>query len=268
MLNSIDDIINLHMSEGKIEDAYEKIHFDNKTFILNKYSLRVRRGNMSKDEARRWNLRIFNEVKKDRNLYKEVREFNSVFQLFNRLGIKSGSIRKSESPDFIVYNNGREIGIEITKIYVGNDWVAEKIAEEIKAIKQRKKGEELFYDEYVKFRSRVVTFQIREGIVIAQSGTDKISLEEYIIEIKNKIFEKIRKLMDDYTKCESNIIFVEIASPLYFTSDTEIQKLNEEMKYYISHLDGFSDNRGYRLVLKTSTNWTSFDLKDGSYEII
>ena len=139
MLSSIDDIINMHLSNGKIEDAFQRISFDNKTFIINKYTLRVRRGNMSKEEARRWNRTILNEVKKNRNLYKEIREFNSLFQLFNRFGVKTGDIQKFESPDFI-YNDGKkDIGIEITKIYVGTDWIAERITEEIKAFRNRKK---------------------------------------------------------------------------------------------------------------------------------
>lgn len=267
MLNSIDDIIDIHKSEGRIEDTFQKIHFDGKTFLLNIYNLRVRRGNMTKEEARRWNVTILNEVKKDRNLYKEIREFNQVFQLFNRFGIKTGIIKKHESPDFIIQRNGKEIGIEITKIFVGNDWIAEKISEEIKAFKKRKKEIDV-YDRYVKFRSRIVTFHIREGIVIAPNTNNKITIDEYIVEIKNKIFEKIRKLIDDYTICDENIIFVEIASPLYFTEKNDINKLNEEMKFYISHLDGFANDREYKLVLKTATNWTVFNLRTGDYEIV
>lgn len=267
MLNSIEDIVSMHMSEGRIEDAYQRISFDNKTFIINKYTLRVRRGNMSREEARRWNLTILNEVKKNRNLYKEIREYTSLFQLLNRSGIKTGQVKKCESPDFLFYDGKNNVGIEITKIYVGTDWIAEKIAEEIKAYRNRK-SEANVYDEYVKFRSKIVSFQIREGIVITQSGNDKATINEYITEIKNKIFEKIRKQIDDYLKCDKNIIFVEIASPLYFTDDSDIHKLNEEMKFYISHLDGFTDDRDYELYLKTATNWSVFNLKDGSYEII
>ena len=79
MLNSIDDIISMHTSEGKIEDAFQRINFDNKTFIINKYTLRVRRGNMSKDESKRWNITINNEVKKERNLYKSDRIQKQIF---------------------------------------------------------------------------------------------------------------------------------------------------------------------------------------------
>ena len=93
-----------------------------------------------------------------------------------------------------------------------------------------------------------------------------ITLKEYIIEIKNKIFEKIRKLIDDYKRYEKNIIFVEVVSPRYFNTEEEIQKLNQELQYYISHLDGFDDEREYELILKTSTRWNCFHLTNGSYE--
>lgn len=263
-LNSIDDIIALHMSNGKIEDGYKKIHFDNKVFILNKFTLRVKRGNMSKEEAKRWNLIIQSEVKKDRNLYKETKEFVSLFQLFNRVGIRSGYIKKNESPDFIVSRNNEITGIEITRIYVGNDWIAEKVSEEIKAFKERKR-DAIAYDEYRRFHSKIVSFKIRGGTVIMATGENEISKEEYLTEIKNKIFEKIRKLIDDYQKCKNNIIFVDVVSSVYFSEQEDIEKLNDEIKFYISHLDGFSYDGEYILILKSGDDWTKFDLKNGNY---
>lgn len=220
---------------------------------------------MTKEEAKRWNLTIHNEVKKDRNLYKETKEFVSLFQLFNRLGIKSGYVKKSESPDFIISRNGEDTGIEITRIYVGNDWIAEKVAEEIKAFRERKRDVAV-YDEYRRFRSKIVSFRIRGGTVIMAMGEDEISKKEYLVEIKNKIFEKIRKLIDDYKKCKNNIIFVDVVSSLYFSDEEDIKSLNEELKFYISHLDGFSDEGEYNLVLKSGECWTSFDLKNGKYK--
>ncbi len=220
---------------------------------------------MTKEEAKRWNLTIHNEVKKDRNLYKETKEFVSLFQLFNRLGIKSGYVKKSESPDFIISRNGEDTGVEITRIYVGNDWIAEKVAEEIKAFRERKRDVAV-YDEYRRFRSKIVSFRIRGGTVIMATGEDEISKKEYLVEIKNKIFEKIRKLIDDYKKCKNNIIFVDVVSSLYFSEEEDIINLNEELKFYVSHLDGFSDEGEYNLVLKSGECWTNFDLKNGEYK--
>lgn len=267
MLNSISDIVDMHKSEGNVEDAYQRINFDNKTFLLNKYTLSVRRGNMSKDEARMWNVLINNEIKRDRSLYKEIREFKLFFHFLNRFGIKSGHIEKTESPDFVFTKNNKQIGIEMTKIYVGNDWIAEKITEEIKAVRKRKDFPS-DYKEYAKFHSKIISFQIREGILIMPPGENEVSIDEYITEIKNKIFQKIRKLIDEYKKFEKNIIFAEIASPRYFTSDDDIRKLSEELKFYISHLDGFYDDKEYELILKASTKWARFNLISGEYEII
>ena len=84
MLNSIDDIINLHTSTGNIEDAIKKIHIDNKVLPLNTFTLRVTRGNASKEEVRRWNVTINNEIKKDRSMQKEIREFVSIFRMFEK----------------------------------------------------------------------------------------------------------------------------------------------------------------------------------------
>lgn len=263
MLNSIEDIINLHTSSGCIEDAIKKIHIDNKVLLLNTFTLRVTNGNAPKEEVKRWNVLINNEIRKDRNLQKEIRECLSVFKMFNRLKIRSGFVTKSETPDFILERNGKKAGIEITRIYVGNDWVAEKLSEDIQAYKLRKSEIE-GYIQYKKFQNRIKTYSIRGGIVIAPTY-DEVSVNDYIIEIKNKIFEKIRKLIDDYTKYDVNVVYAEIVTPKFFNTDAEIQKLNDEMKFYISHLDGINDEREYKLVLANKDSFTVFNLKNGTY---
>ena len=263
MFNSIDDIISLHTSAGNVEDAIKKIHIDNKVLPLNTFTLRVTRGNASKEEVRRWNVTINNEIKKDRSMQKEIREFVSIFRMFEKLKIRSGYVSKSEMPDFLLERNNKKIGIEITRIYVGNDWVAEKLNEDIQAYKLRKNEIE-GYIQYRKFQNRIKTYSIRGGIVIAPAF-DEVSVNDYIIEIKNKLFEKIRKLIDDYTKYDENIIYAEIVTPKFFRTDEEIEKLNEEIKFYIAHLDGINDEREYKLILANKDKWTSFNLKDGTY---
>ena len=263
MLNSIDDIISLHTSAGKIEDAVKKIHIDNKVLPINTFTLRVTRGNASREEVRRWNVTINNEIKKDRNMQKEIREFISIFRMFNKLKIRSGYISKNEMPDFVLERNNKKIGIEITRIYVGNDWVAEKLSEDIQAYKLRKNEIE-GYIQYRKFQNRIKTYAIRGGIVIAPAY-DEVSVNEYIIEIKNKLFEKIRKLIDDYAKYDENIICAEIVTPRFFNSDEEIKQLNEEIKFYIAHLDGINDDNDYKLILSNKEKWTIFNLKNGTY---
>lgn len=263
MLTSINDIVNLHVSSGKIEDALKKIHLDNKVLMLNIFTLRVKRGNASKEEVRRWNVLINNEIRKDRNLQKEIREYISVFKMFNKLGIKSGVVSKGEMPDFVLERNGKKIGIEVTKIYVGNDWVAEKLNEDIQSYRLRK-NEIDGYIAYRKFQNKIKTYAVRGGIVIAPTY-DEVSVNDYIIEIKNKLFEKIRKQIDDYNKYDENIIFAEIVTPKFFNTDEEIEKLSEEIKFYVAHLDGITDKNEYKLVLCNKDKWTQFDLKKGTY---
>ena len=77
---------------------------------------------MPKQEIRDWNIDLYRCIKKDRNLTKEVKEFISLFQYFEKARIKSGYIEKSETPDFILTRNGQKTGIEITKIYIGKQY--------------------------------------------------------------------------------------------------------------------------------------------------
>ena len=117
MLNSIESIIELHNSSGNIEDAYIDICFDDKILKLNTYTLKFSSVNTEREETRRWNNRLNFELRKNRNLEKEVKEFRILFEALNKLKIKSGYIEKCERPDFILEIEGNKIGVETTKIY-------------------------------------------------------------------------------------------------------------------------------------------------------
>ena len=234
--------------------------------LLNKYTLRVRRGNMPKNEIREWNIDILRTVKKNRNLTREVKEFVSLFELFEKSKIKSGYIEKTETPDFILTRNNEKTGIEITKIYIGNDWVADKLSEEIKEFRLRKNDLE-GYMEYKKYKNRVVTYRIREGLVILPSRKD-ISVEEYIVELKNKIFTKVRKLIDDYKKFENNIIFVEVISSHFFKDSFDKNKMCEELNYFVERMEGNFDNMTAKVILKLDKEFVEFNLSEKNYRIL
>ena len=117
MLNSIESIVELHNSKGNIEDAYVNIRFDDKILKLNTFTLKFTSVNTPKEETRWWNSRLNFEIKKNRSLEKEVKEFRIIFKALDKLKIKSGYIEKAERPDFILDINGHKTGIETTKIY-------------------------------------------------------------------------------------------------------------------------------------------------------
>jgi len=266
MISSINDIIELHSSEGNIEDAYLKIHLDHKIMMLNQYTLRFRRGNAPKEEIREWNADIYRNVKKDRNLTKEVKEFISLFQYLEKAKIKSGYIQKSETPDFILTRNGKKTGIEITKIYIGNDWVADKLNEEIREFRLRK-NELDGYIEYKKYQGRVETYQVRGGLLILPN-TSNISMEDYITELKNKIFIKVRKLADDYQKFETNIIFVELVSSNFFKENFDIAKMSEELNYYVNYIEADFHHVIAKVVMKMGNVFIEYNLSEKNYQII
>ena len=264
MINSIEDIVDLHISKGKIEDAYLRIHIDNKVMMFNRYTLRVRRGNAPKNEIKDWNMDIYRCVKKDRSLTKEVKEFISLFEFFERAKIKSGYIEKAEMPDFILTRNGEKTGIEITKIYIGNDWVVDKLNEEIKEFRLRKNELE-GYMEYKKYNDRVTTYKVRGGLAILPNISD-ISIEDYIIELKNKIFTKVRKLSDDYIKFENNIIFVDVVSSNIFKENFDKNKMCEELNYYLTCIESNFNSVKAKVILKLGNEFVEYDLTERSYK--
>lgn len=266
MISSIEDIVDLHESQGNIEDAYIKIHFDNKIMMFNKYTLRVRRGNAPKSEIREWNTDIYSIVKRNRNLTKEIKEFISLFELLEKLKIKSGYIEKSETPDFVLTRNSKKIGIEITKIYIGNDWVADKLGEEIKEFRLRQNDLE-GYIEYKKYKDRVVTYKVRGGLAIMPQ-TKNISVQEYIVELKNKIFTKVRKLIDDYNKFETNIIFVEVVSSKLLKDKLDFNEMCDELNYYVTYMEGNFTQSIAKVILKIGEQFVEFNLTEKNYKLL
>lgn len=265
MINSIEDIVDLHVSKGNVEDAYIRLHIDNKVMLLNKYTLRVRRGNAPRNEVKDWNLDIYRCVKKNRDLTREVKEFISLFEFFERAKIKSGYIEKTETPDFILDRDGQKTGIEITKIYIGNDWVADKLNEEIKEFRLRKNDLE-GYMEYKKYTDRVITYKVRGGLAILPNISD-ISIEDYIIELKNKIFTKVRKLSDDYNKFENNIIFVDVVSSNIFKEKFDKNKMCDELNYFVTCIESNFNAIDAKVVLKLGSEFVEYNLTERNYRV-
>ena len=267
MVNSIEDIVELHKNHGRIEDACLKIHLDEKVLNLNLFTMQVNTILAEKSDLDIWQERINDEIKKDRQLEKEINEFKTLFEYLNKFKIRHGELQKSECPDFVITKDGQTTGVEITKIYVGYDWLYEKLSNEI--AKYKIKNEEVAgYIEYKKATDKVETVRLKRGkIVISPKISPKMN-EEYQVSIKNKIFEKIRKLLDDYCKCDINIIYASITSPEYFGDIADIDEFVKEIQYYMAHLDANLAYREYKLVLKMNQKWIEIRLNDGSYKVI
>lgn len=266
MVNSIEDIIELHKDFGNIEDAYLKIHIDNKILNLNLFSLKITAIEADEEDVEIWNERIAQELRKNKQLEKETKEYASVFELIHKLKIKSGSINKNECPDFIIKRKDQTIGIEVTKIYVGYDWMVEKIESEIKEYKLEKDDIE-GYIEYRKAGDKVEFFD-ENGKMFLSPKLFPMMNEEYQIKIKNKLFEKIRKQIDEYEQFDLNIIYAEITSPEYFDDITNLESFSKEIVYYMHHLDANTNFATYKLIIKINSKWIELNLNDGSYKMI
>ena len=94
---------------------------------------------------------------------------------------------------------------------------------------------------------------------------EKSFRKEEVLQIKNKIFEKIRKQIDDYTKYDYNLIFAEIVFTDYEVFNS-FEHLNNEIQYFISHLDILFGEAEFHLILKMGNIWNDFDLKNGTYK--
>lgn len=266
MIKALDDIIDLHESKGNLEDSYIDIHFDETILKLNIYTMKFLTVNGEREETKRWNDDLNCEIRKNRELYKEIKEFRVLFEALNKLKIKKGYIEKTERPDFVMKTEKGKIGIEITKIYSGNDWAVEKINDDIKAYNLSKE-DTLGYIEYKKYTNKIVTYAIKENLVI--KPFNKKEDEEILkIKLKNKLFEKIRKMYDEYASYDANAIIASIVSPQYFENIEDIQKLNDEITFYINHLEVENMEKEYLLLIKVDKKWIKFDLKNHTCNIV
>ena len=256
----LDKMISSHKSEGMLEEANLLKNINNETFYFNVFTLKLRRIKNSKLDVNYLNAKILKRIKRNPQLYKEVREYNLVFRFFNKLNIKDGYIKKSETPDFILERNHKKYGIEVTRIYTGNDWVAEKLHNDIIANRLQDKNL-LNYINDKKYDDKIKTYTTQKGVVV-KAIKDKALRDEEITQIKNKLFEKIRKQIDDYRKYDYNYIFAEVVFADYEELD-KLEKLNEEIIFFVSHLDVIWSNAEFHLILKIGNSWNDFDLKRG-----
>ena len=266
MLNSIEDIIDLHENKGNIEDAYIDMHFDEKILKLNTFTLHFSKVNAEREETKKWNARLDFEIRKNSKLYKEIKEFRILFEALDKLKVKSGYIEKRERPDFIIEKDGLKTGIEITRIYSGNDWAKEKLYEDIRTYKIPKKEIE-GYIEYKKFNNKIKTYTVKENLVIKTFNKNE-DAKILKIKMKNKIFEKIRKMFDEYENYDRNIVLANIVSSQYFENINDIASFNNELSYYINHLEENFNEKEYILLMKLDKKWIKFDLKNHSCDIL
>ena len=121
--------------------------------------------------------------------------------------------------------------------------------------------------EYKKYQGKVNTYKVRGGLIISPN-TDNISVEDYITELKNKIFIKVRKLADDYLKFENNIIFVEVVSSEFFKQQFDKQKMCEELNYYVHYIEADFQHIVAKVILKIGNEFIEYNLTQGNYRIL
>ena len=153
-----------------------------------------------------------------------------------------------------------------TKIYSGNDWASEKLYEDIRAYNLNKE-DTLGYIEYKKYNNKIYTYTLKENLVIKplNKKEDESVLK---VKLKNKLLEKIRKMFDEYTQYDINVILANIVSPQYFDSINDIEKFNDEITFYINHLEVNSLDKEYLLLMKAEKKWIKFDLKKHTCDIL
>ncbi len=259
------EIVSSHRSKGYIDECDAITIIDDNLVKYNKYTLKLSSIKSSSIQIGYYNAQLSKYLKTQTSIYKEIREFNQVFRFLNKMNIRTGYIKKTETPDFELFKMGKSYGIEVTKIYCGNDWVAEKIHNDITAYRLT---EDKFKDylSTSKYSHRIKSY-IKNNKIKVEALKETEFKEEETIQIKNKIFEKIRKQLDDYQKFDYNYIFAEIVYTGYKEAHM-YETINDEIKYFVSHLDANFGNSEFHLILKNGNRFVDFNIKDGTFKDI
>ncbi len=157
-------------------------------------------------------------------------------------------------------------GIEVTKIYVGYDWAVELLMNEIKEYRINREDIE-GYLEHKKLGDKLEIYEDGGDISISPKIFPMLE-KEYKLKIKNKILEKIRKQMDNYERCDINIIYAEITSPEYFDDITDLEGFINEISCFIAQLRKNLEGVKYYLVIKMNRKWIMLDLNDANYTFL
>ena len=86
--------------------------------------------------------------------------------------------------------------------------------------------------------------------------------------MKNKLLEKVRKMFDEYKNYDTNIVLANLVSPKYFEDANNIEKFNQELTFYINHLEANVIEKEYLLLIKLNNKWLKFDLKSHTCDIL
>ena len=261
----IKDIIATHKEKGNIEEADAITIVEGNLVKINKYTLKISQIKNSSVKIGYYNALLLKYLKLHTKIYKEIREFRQLFKFFEKMNINKGFVKKIETPDFELYKDGLSYGIEVTRLYTGNDWVAEKIHNDISAYKL---SSDTFKDYMAnnRFSARIRSYVDGDRVKVS-AKKDNESIKEETNQIKNKIFEKIRKLLDDYQKFDVNYIFADIVYSGY-REISLYEEINEELKYYVSHLDVNFGKTEFHLVLKNGNVFVDFDIVNGTYKTL
>ena len=137
--------------------------------------------------------------------------------------------------------------------------------EEIKEFRLRK-NELDGYMMYKKYNEKVSTYKLREGLIILPNTKD-ITIDDYMVELKNKIFTKVRKLSDEYQKFENNIIFVDVVSSDILRNKFDKNEMCRELNFFVSHIESDFARSNVKVVMKLGSEFIEYNLSRGDYNV-
>ena len=120
---------------------------------------------------------------------------------------------------------------------------------------------------YKKYNEKVSTYKLREGLIILPNTKD-ITIDDYMIELKNKIFTKVRKLSDEYKKFENNIIFVDVVSSDILRDKFDKNEMCRELNFFVSHIESDFAGSNVKVVMKLGSEFIEYNLSRGDYNVL
>jgi hypothetical protein len=251
-------------------EKYKFIYNNNEKYILFcRMTLEVIKHNLDDEEWRNFcnnlkdiiNRKFTNIDNKTINEYKILRPYTEKF--FDNI-----KIIKRESPDFeIILENGKKIGIEVTKLTDEIQAIIHKFTADV--FGRGKSTIELVNIAKQRYKKRhrdIIIVSLSRGIsCVGRNATDNVTEQHH--QYAKKILEKSYKFKEWEKRehFEEKIILCESYSPISLTNELDFKEISDEIfnkeisidcnAVIFSAYDGFNDN------------WGIIDLKNREIEL-
>jgi len=208
-----------------LEDFYQIFQIDDEKMLINLMNLTCVKGNkISPKKLREARKKLFDSKMRDGIFHKNLCEFTSLAFLLSKY--PEIYFKKSEKPDFILRNEGKEIGLEVTSSVSNIEAQVNKVIKY--TFGRNKKNEEIqeyIHKNYSNIVDKVELYNIN-GVSVLSPSKGLIDCHAYKDEILRMALTKAEKIKNYFPFSEMWVL-IDTKDNGCFTEASDAKELSE-----------------------------------------